>query len=115
MARLRTVAPAAAFALSLLCATPGPASAASGDFSYTYKDKTNGRTATVDVEHPVGGKCTNVPEVANGRADSAYAPSNQSDREVQVYTGLNCAGSKYVLGKNTSQPRLSFASWKFKS
>lgn len=113
MARLRAVAPAAFFALALLLAAPGPASAATGDFSYSYDDET-GRTVTVNVHDPVNGKCTNVPEVANGTSGAAYAPNNRTDREVQVFTGRNCAGNRYIVGKGAGQPRLRFASWKSK-
>ncbi|MFJ7631570.1 hypothetical protein ACIQZN_34455 [Streptomyces sp. NPDC097595] len=95
--RLRQGAAAAFGALALLAAQSGSASAAAGDFSYTYAGL-DGMPRTVTLHEPPSPGCVTLPEVADTRAsEPAFAPQNGTDEWAMVFTGTDCTGDSWTL------------------
>lgn len=93
----RQAAVTAAASLSLLIALPNPAQAATGEFRYTYYDDSGNRTAGALVE-PDSRVCVTLPEVADpDETEPAFAPQNDTDSTVTMFTGPDCDGDYYSL------------------
>ncbi|MFF2503832.1 hypothetical protein ACFVTY_10720 [Streptomyces sp. NPDC058067] len=96
MRRSTTVAASfAAFALAL--ALPASAQAATGDFSYQFVGL-NGRAQSVTLHDPASPACLTLPEVADpGASEPAFAPHNDTDEWVMVFTEPDCTGDSWTL------------------
>ncbi|QNS08259.1 hypothetical protein [Streptomyces xanthii] len=98
--RLRTTLAAALGALTLTLALPASASAADGDFSYTYVDP-DGRPQRATLHDPASPGCVTLPEVADpGSSEPAFAPHNDTDEWVMVFTEPDCTGDSWTLRPN---------------
>ncbi|WP_329031059.1 MULTISPECIES: hypothetical protein [unclassified Streptomyces] len=95
--RLRHTAAVAIGALALLVAQPGTASAAAGDFSYDFAGL-DGMPRTVILHDPPSPGCVTLPEVADTRsAEPAFAPDNDTDEWVMVFSEPDCTGDSWTL------------------
>ncbi|MEU9189181.1 hypothetical protein AB0D14_32490 [Streptomyces sp. NPDC048484] len=95
--RLRTTVAAALGALALVLAVPTSASAATGDFSYSFVGL-NGEPQSVTLHDPVSPGCTTLAEVADpGASEPAFAPQNGTDEWVMVFTEPDCTGDSWTL------------------
>ncbi|MCX4524432.1 MULTISPECIES: hypothetical protein [unclassified Streptomyces] len=95
--RLRTAAVAAAGALTLLIAVPGSASAATGEFEYSYVGL-DGQPRQESLFDPEGRECIVIPEVADpGSSEPAFSPRNRTDAFARVFTNPDCTGDEFDL------------------
>ncbi|WP_329461148.1 hypothetical protein [Streptomyces sp. NBC_01431] len=95
--RLRHTAAAALGALTLLLTQSGSASAATGDFSYEFVGL-HGHPQSVTLHDPASPGCVVLPEVADpGSSEPAFAPHNDTDEWVMVFTEPNCTGDSWTL------------------
>ncbi|MFE1951920.1 hypothetical protein ACFW9D_15785 [Streptomyces sp. NPDC059524] len=95
--RLRTTLAAALGALTLTLALPASASAADGDFSYTHVDP-SGLPQRATLHDPASPGCVTLPEVADpGSSEPAFAPHNDTDEWVMVFTEPDCTGDSWTL------------------
>ncbi|MFE0174821.1 hypothetical protein ACFWZ2_21105 [Streptomyces sp. NPDC059002] len=95
--RLRTTLAAALGALALVVTLPASASAATGDFSYQFVGL-NGSPQSVTLHDPVSPGCIPLAEVADpGSSEPAFAPHNDTDEWVMVFTGPDCTGDSWTL------------------
>lgn len=95
--RLRTAVVAAASALALLVAVPGSASAATGEFGYSYVglDGQPRRALLIDPQSDV---CVVIPEAADpGSSEPAFSPRNRTDSVARVFTNPDCTGDEFDL------------------
>ncbi|MEV7420175.1 hypothetical protein [Streptomyces sp. NPDC089919] len=108
--RLRTSLAAALGALTLVLTLPtaASASAATGDFTFKYKD-------VEDVEHsatytsPEDGDCLALVEVENDEAvGPAYSAVNSTDRLITLYSDLECGGESRDLAAGQSVSNFTF-------
>ncbi|MBL1106495.1 hypothetical protein JK361_18125 [Streptomyces sp. 5-8] len=107
--RLRNAAVAALGALALTLAVPGSASAASGEFQYTYTGL-DGTPRTAVLEDPDSGECITLPEVADpGSSSPAHSPRNRTDEYALVFTEPDCTGDSFTL-----RPRTGYGSERLK-
>ncbi|MFJ1894678.1 MULTISPECIES: hypothetical protein [unclassified Streptomyces] len=98
--RLRTTAAAALGALALVVSLPGSASAADGEFAYTYTTPLGHRQA-VALLAPPSRDCVTLPGVADPKtSDPADKPWNNTDATATVFTGPDCTGDHYTLRPN---------------
>ncbi|MFF8998230.1 hypothetical protein [Streptomyces achromogenes] len=96
---LRTVtaaAGAACSALVLLLTAPGAASAATGQFRYTYTTD-EGYDAVGFLRDPAGGRCVNLPTPAAGPGTVSRAPKNLTDSTATVFLDADCEGDAYYV------------------
>ncbi|MEW2296425.1 hypothetical protein ABZ719_27650 [Streptomyces sp. NPDC006743] len=93
---LTAAAGAACGALVLLLAVPGSASAATGQFRYTYTTA-EGYDAVGFLNNPESGTCINLP--APGAAPDAVsrAPKNRTDATATVFLDADCEGDTYYV------------------
>ncbi|WP_405650548.1 hypothetical protein [Streptomyces sp. RK9] len=102
MLRPRAIAFAAACALTFLLTNPGSASAAIGDFHYTYidADGVEQRQKLTDdggINLP-NGKCLDIEEAKDpATTKPAHSPNNGTDTKVYVFEDLACEGTYQVL------------------
>ncbi|MGW1622719.1 hypothetical protein [Streptomyces sp. NPDC002172] len=95
--RLRTAVAAAFGALALVVAVPMSASAATGDFSYKFVGL-DGTPQSATVHDPPSPGCITLPEVADpGSSEPAFAPHNDTDEWVMVFTEPDCTGNSWTL------------------
>ncbi len=95
--RLRNAAVAAFGALTLVLTVPTSASAAVGEFQYTYSGL-DGRPQIAVLTDPDSWECITLPEVADpGASSPAHSPRNRTDDFAVVFTGPNCDGDRFVL------------------
>ncbi|MFF4442810.1 hypothetical protein [Streptomyces sp. NPDC001621] len=95
--RLRTPLAAALGALALTLTLPTSASAATGDFSYKYVGL-NGAPQSVTLRDPQSPGCVMLAEVADpGSSEPAFAPHNDTDEWVMVFTEPDCTGDSWTL------------------
>ncbi|MFF0585118.1 hypothetical protein ACFYWD_03965 [Streptomyces sp. NPDC003781] len=87
---------AAAGALALLVALPVPASAATGQFRYTYTTD-EGYEATGFLNHPDSGECIDLPTPQARPGAASRAPQNYTDATATVFLDADCEGPYYVL------------------
>lgn len=94
---LRRSIAAAAASIALVVTVPHPASAATGEFQYTYAGDFGDRI-TGSLEDPDSRVCITLPEVADpDSTESAFAPRNMTDSPVTMFTGPDCDGDYYSL------------------
>ena len=95
--RLRTPLAAALGALALTLTLPASASAATGDFSYKFVGL-NGAPQSVTLHDPQSPGCVPLAEVADpGSSEPAFAPHNDTDEWVMVFTEPDCTGDSWTL------------------
>ncbi|WP_405532148.1 hypothetical protein OG592_31295 [Streptomyces avidinii] len=95
--RLRNAAVAAFGAFTLLLTVPTSASAATGEFRYTYIGL-DGSPQVGVIENPVGRECFTLPEVQDpGASAPAHSPRNRTDATATVFTGPDCEGDYFTL------------------
>ncbi|MGW3209255.1 hypothetical protein [Streptomyces sp. NPDC001135] len=93
----RHTAAAALGALALVVTLPSSASAATGDFAYKFVGL-DGSPQSVTLHDPVSPGCITLPEVADpGSSEPAFAPHNDTDVWVMVFTEPNCTGNSWTL------------------
>lgn len=105
-------------ALLGVLATPGSASAALGDFFYTY-------TGADGVEHRqklddegrnslASRECHNVKEAEAEGTKPAHSPKNNTDEKVYLFKDIDCDGTYQVLGSGAEGGKnLEFRSFFF--
>ncbi|MGY3682127.1 hypothetical protein [Streptomyces sp. TE33382] len=97
--RLRALATAAACGFAVLLAAPGAASAADGDFIYTYNDPA-GTPHIGGLIDPPSGVCITLPEVAPEWTTPAHSPRNYTGSTATVFAGADCEGPYFSLRPN---------------
>ncbi|MFD7667431.1 hypothetical protein [Streptomyces sp. NPDC059788] len=98
--RLRSTLTAVLGAALLLTAAPGSASAASGQFRYTY-ETVEGFEASGFLNNPHSGRCINLPGVGLENPQPGHSPKNRTDAWATVYTDTNCKGDSFRLRPHT--------------
>ncbi|MEW1775100.1 hypothetical protein [Streptomyces sp. NPDC086777] len=95
--RLRSAVAAALGALALVVAVPMSADAATGDFSYKFVGL-DGTARSATLHDPASPGCVTLPEVADpGSSEPAFAPRNDTDEWVVVFTEPDCTGASWTL------------------
>ncbi len=92
--RFRTFSAAVVSGLALLAMAPGSASAAEGQFRYTYKTS-QGYEATGFLNNPGSGRCINLHGVGSDALPPGYSPQNRTDRTATVFLHADCTGEEY--------------------
>ncbi|MFD4911117.1 hypothetical protein [Kitasatospora purpeofusca] len=94
--RLRSSLAAAPGGLMLAVALPSsPASAATGDFVYTYVGL-NSVHLRGELANPASAECINIPETV-GPALPAFAPRNYTNSTATVFLDEDCNGDTYYV------------------
>ncbi|MEU8778718.1 hypothetical protein [Streptomyces sp. NPDC048606] len=88
---LRRAALAAAGAFTLLLAIPSSASAAVGEFSYTWIDD-DGVAHHRKLVDPREEDCITLPETPDIEAAPAHTPVNRTDKTATVFFEADCSG-----------------------
>ncbi|MFC8981093.1 hypothetical protein ACFU3J_35190 [Streptomyces sp. NPDC057411] len=110
--RLRLSCVAALGAFTLMLAVPQSASAALGEFQYTYVG-TDGNTHFRILLDPDSRECITLPEVADPATTApAYSPRNRTAATATVFTEPGCDGDFFSLRPLTGRgsERLKFRS-----
>ncbi|MBW5486741.1 hypothetical protein [Streptomyces bambusae] len=95
--RLRRATLAAFGALTLVLTLPTSASAAFGEFQYTYTGL-DGSPQVAVIEDPAGEECITLPEVADpGASSPAHSPRNRTSATATVFTEPGCEGDWFTL------------------
>ncbi|WP_326670899.1 hypothetical protein [Streptomyces sp. NBC_01257] len=92
--RLRSAMAASAGALVLLLTAPGSASAADGQFRYSYTTS-DGYDAVGFINDPPSGTCINIQGPGSEPGSAAYAPKNRTDATATVFLEADCTGGAY--------------------
>ncbi|MEU7044766.1 hypothetical protein AB0A77_27415 [Streptomyces varsoviensis] len=92
--RFRTFTAAVVSGLALLAVVPGSASAAEGQFRYTYRTA-EGYEASGYLNDPGSGRCINLRGVGSDALPPGYSPKNRTDRTATVFLHANCVGDEY--------------------
>lgn len=92
--RRRTSVAAALSALALLAATPGSASAATGQFRYTYTTG-EGYEAVGFLNDPPSSECINLFGVGSDDLAPGHSPKNRTDTVATVFLNADCEGDSY--------------------
>ncbi|MGO4462550.1 hypothetical protein AB4039_35460 [Streptomyces sp. M-16] len=93
--RLRHAAVAAFGALSLVLTVPVSASAALGEFQYSYTGP-DGGTRIAALLDPAGGQCITLPQVQDpGASQPAFSPRNRTTASATVFAEPDCEGDAY--------------------
>ncbi|MCN9242367.1 hypothetical protein NGF19_16470 [Streptomyces sp. RY43-2] len=85
---------AASSALVLLLAAPGSASAATGQFRYSYTTE-EGYEAVGFLNNPDSGTCINLHGPGSEPGSPGRAPKNRTDATATVFLGADCEGDIY--------------------
>ncbi|MGW0884668.1 hypothetical protein [Streptomyces sp. NPDC002671] len=85
---------AACSAFVLLLAVPGAASAATGQFRYTYTTA-EGYEAVGFLNNPAGGTCINLSGPGSAPGTAPRAPKNHTDATATVFLNADCEGDTY--------------------
>ncbi|MEU6587717.1 hypothetical protein ABZ923_00505 [Streptomyces sp. NPDC046881] len=85
---------AACSAFLLLVAVPGSASAATGQFRYTYTTA-DGYEAVGFLNNPAGGECINLAPPSSAPGTPSRAPKNRTDATATVFLDTDCTGDTY--------------------
>ncbi|MGW4599239.1 hypothetical protein ACWEOA_28665 [Streptomyces sp. NPDC004457] len=85
---------AACSAFVLLLAAPGSASAATGQFRYTYTTA-DGYEAVGFLNNPPSGECINLQGPASEPGSASRAPKNRTNATATVFLDANCEGDTY--------------------
>ncbi|WP_394437094.1 hypothetical protein [Streptomyces sp. SGAir0957] len=94
----------AAGAAVLLTAMSGSATAASGQFRYSYTTA-DGYEAVGFLNDPVSGQCVNLAPAASEPGAASRAPKNRTNATATVFLGTDCEGGTYYTlppGKGAS-------------
>ena len=94
--RLRNTVAAAVGAAVLVLTVPTSASAAGGEFRYTYRDHA-GYAREGRLIDPPSRECITLPQTEDRDAPSADSPRNDTDATATVFTGDNCDGDWFSL------------------
>ncbi|MFK0237174.1 hypothetical protein [Streptomyces vinaceus] len=95
--RLRHAALAAFGALTLVLTIPTSASAAIGEFQYTYVGLDGSPKIGIMLD-PAGQECITLPEVADPNAsEPAHSPRNRTTATATVFTEPECEGDYFTL------------------
>ncbi|MEU9720771.1 hypothetical protein [Streptomyces sp. NPDC047976] len=95
--RLRRASIAALGAFTLLLAVPSSASAAVGEFQYTYIGL-DGQPHIRILLDPESRECVTLPEVADPNASlPAHSPRNRTTSTATVFTEPECEGDFFSL------------------
>ncbi|MEU8837543.1 hypothetical protein AB0D97_00215 [Streptomyces roseus] len=95
--RLRRAAVAAFGALTLVLTIPTSASAAIGEFNYTYVGLDGSPKLAVLLDPP-SQECITLPEVADPNASSpAHSPRNRTTSTATVFADPDCEGDYFTL------------------
>ncbi|MFD5419552.1 hypothetical protein ACFWJT_16195 [Streptomyces sp. NPDC127069] len=95
--RLRRASIAALGAFTLLLAIPQSASAAVGEFQYTYIGL-DGKPHVRILLDPESRECITLPEVADPNAtEPAHSPRNRTTSTATVFTEPECEGDFFSL------------------
>ncbi|MFF7813389.1 hypothetical protein ACF1E9_12865 [Streptomyces roseolus] len=92
--RLRSTLASAAGAALLLLTAPGSASAAEGQFRYTYRTA-DGYEAVGFLNNPQSGTCIDIQGPGSEPGSPAYAPKNRTDATAVVFLEANCQGDAF--------------------
>ncbi|MDI1452306.1 hypothetical protein ACWDU8_34490 [Streptomyces sp. NPDC003388] len=85
---------AACSAFALLLAAPGSASAATGQFRYTYTTA-EGYEAVGFLNNPASGTCINLTAPGSAPGTASRAPQNRTDASATVFLNADCEGDTY--------------------
>ncbi|MHC5906003.1 hypothetical protein ACVNF4_19170 [Streptomyces sp. S6] len=108
--RIRTTLAAAAGALALLVAVPTSASAATGQFFYSYSGL-NGAPQVTALANPPGAQCVTLPEVADpGASSPAHALRNDTDATAVGFENPDCTGGMFTVLPHAWGPGLPLRS-----
>jgi hypothetical protein len=94
--RLRNTLAAAVGAAVLVMTVPTSASAAGGEFRYTYHDQA-GLAREARLVDPPSRECITLPEVADEAVPPADSPRNDTDATATVFTNDDCSGDYFSL------------------
>ncbi|NML51732.1 hypothetical protein HHL19_22515 [Streptomyces sp. R302] len=94
--RLRSALASAAGAALLLITVPGSASAAEGQFRYTYRTA-DGYEAVGFLNNPESGTCIDIQGPGSEPGSAAYAPKNRTDATAVVFLKANCEGEAFYI------------------
>ncbi|WP_331748807.1 MULTISPECIES: hypothetical protein [unclassified Streptomyces] len=75
-------------------AVPGSASAATGQFRYSYTTA-EGYEAVGFLNNPASGKCINLHGPASEPGSASRAPKNHTDTTATVFLDADCEGDTY--------------------
>ncbi|MET9448908.1 hypothetical protein [Streptomyces cinerochromogenes] len=78
----------------MLLAAPGSASAATGQFRYTYTTA-DGYEAVGFLHNPPSGQCINLNGPASEPGSASRAPKNRTDATATVFLDADCEGGIY--------------------
>ncbi|MGW2588743.1 hypothetical protein ACWCXC_00505 [Streptomyces sp. NPDC001515] len=92
---LATTLGAACGAFALLLAVPGSASAATGQFRYSYATA-EGYEAVGFLNNPPSGVCLSLEGPASEQGSFSWAPRNLTRSTATVFRDADCAGDDYV-------------------
>ncbi len=98
--RLRSAFTAVFGAALLLAAVPGSASAASGQFRYSY-ETVDGFEASGFLNNPPSDRCINLHGVGEDNPQPGHTPQNRTDAWATVFTGTDCEGDSFRLRPRT--------------
>lgn len=98
--RLRSAFTAVLGAALLLAAVPGSASAASGQFRYSYVTA-EGYEASGFLTDPASHRCLNLPGVGEENPRPGHSPKNRTDAWATVYSDADCEGASFRLKPHT--------------
>ncbi|MFH7599327.1 hypothetical protein WDV06_30150 [Streptomyces racemochromogenes] len=95
--RLRRASIAALGAFTLLLAVPQSASAAIGEFQYTYIGL-DGKPHVRLLLDPLSRECITLPEAADpDLSQPAHSPRNRTNTTATVFSDIECDGEFYAL------------------
>ncbi|MFD0888641.1 hypothetical protein ACFQ08_29245 [Streptosporangium algeriense] len=92
--RLHSVVAATGSALMLVLAIPGSASAATGQFRYSYQTA-DGYDAVGFINNPQSGRCIEIRGAGSDDTSAAYAPKNLTDATATVFLEAGCRGDAF--------------------
>ncbi|WP_173883391.1 hypothetical protein [Streptomyces pharetrae] len=85
---------AACSAFVLLLAVPGSASAATGQFRYSYTTA-EGYEAVGFLNNPASGTCINLPSPGSAPGTTSRTPQNYTNATATVFLDADCEGDTY--------------------
>ncbi|MER7491283.1 hypothetical protein ABT033_01275 [Streptomyces pharetrae] len=85
---------AACSAFVLLLAVPGSASAATGQFRYSYTTA-EGYEAVGFLNNPASGACINLPAPGSAPGTTSRTPQNYTNATATVFLDADCEGDTY--------------------
>ncbi|MFJ8767013.1 hypothetical protein [Streptomyces clavifer] len=92
--RLRHHVAAALGALTLVVTLPNAASAATGQFRYTY-ETSEGYEAVGFLNNPRSGECVSLSGAGLDALPPAYAPKNLTNATATVFLAADCEGDVF--------------------